>query len=222
MPLLDSFTVDHTRMEAPAVRVAKKMNTPHGDEITVFDLRFCVPNQEVMPERGIHTLEHLFAGFMRDHLNGNGVEIIDISPMGCRTGFYMSLIGTPDEQRVADALESGDGRCAEGERSEPDPGAQRLPVRDLHHALAGRGPRTSLVISLSAMCASTATTNWRCRKKNCRNCTSSASATARRLSPGRSSDAAMTTTLSFSFQHRPLVPFAHDYAHGDRGRLASA
>lgn len=32
-----------------------------------------------MPERGIHTLEHLFAGFMRDHLNGNGVEIIDIS-----------------------------------------------------------------------------------------------------------------------------------------------
>jgi S-ribosylhomocysteine lyase len=75
MPLLDSFTVDHTRMEAPAVRVAKKMNTPHGDEITVFDLRFCVPNQEVMPERGIHTLEHLFAGFMRDHLNGNGWKL---------------------------------------------------------------------------------------------------------------------------------------------------
>lgn len=50
MPLLDSFTVDHTRMEAPAVRVAKTMNTPHGDAITVFDLRFCVPNKEVMPE----------------------------------------------------------------------------------------------------------------------------------------------------------------------------
>ena len=103
MPLLDSFTVDHTRMEAPAVRVAKTMHTPHGDTITVFDLRFCVPNKEVMPEKGIHTLEHLFAGFMRDHLNGNGVEIIDISPMGCRTGFYMSLIGQPEEKRVADA-----------------------------------------------------------------------------------------------------------------------
>jgi len=103
MPLLDSFTVDHTRMGAPAVRVAKTMHTPHGDTITVFDLRFCIPNKEVMPEKGIHTLEHLFAGFMRDHLNGNGVEIIDISPMGCRTGFYMSLIGVPEEQRVADA-----------------------------------------------------------------------------------------------------------------------
>lgn len=103
MPLLDSFTVDHTIMAAPAVRVAKTMNTPHGDTLTVFDLRFCKPNKEVMPERGIHTLEHLFAGFMRNHLNGDGVEIIDISPMGCRTGFYMSLIGAPDEQRVAKA-----------------------------------------------------------------------------------------------------------------------
>ena len=103
MPLLDSFTVDHTRMAAPAVRVAKTMQTPHGDTITVFDLRFCRPNLEVMPERGIHTLEHLFAGFMRDHLNSDSVEIIDISPMGCRTGFYMSLIGTPSEQQVADA-----------------------------------------------------------------------------------------------------------------------
>jgi S-ribosylhomocysteine lyase LuxS involved in autoinducer biosynthesis len=27
------------------------MHTPHGDTITVFDLRFCVPNKEVMPER---------------------------------------------------------------------------------------------------------------------------------------------------------------------------
>ena len=103
MPLLDSFKVDHTRMQAPAVRVAKTMLTPGQDTITVFDLRFCVPNQEILSEKGIHTLEHLFAGFMRDHLNGNGVEIIDISPMGCRTGFYMSLIGAPSEARVADA-----------------------------------------------------------------------------------------------------------------------
>ncbi len=103
MPLLDSFTVDHTRMAAPAVRVAKTMTTPGGDTITVFDLRFCVPNEEILSEKGIHTLEHLFAGFMRDHLNGQGVEIIDISPMGCRTGFYMSLVGQPDEARVGAA-----------------------------------------------------------------------------------------------------------------------
>ncbi|MBO0181044.1 S-ribosylhomocysteine lyase, partial [Vibrio parahaemolyticus] len=57
----------------------------------------------ILSEKGIHTLEHLYAGFMRNHLNDDSVEIIDISPMGCRTGFYMSLIGTPSEQQVADA-----------------------------------------------------------------------------------------------------------------------
>ena len=103
MPLLDSFKVDHTRMPAPAVRLAKVMTTPKGDKIAVYDLRFCRPNKEILSERGIHTLEHLFAGFMRDHLNGAGIEIIDISPMGCRTGFYMSLIGVPEPPRVCEA-----------------------------------------------------------------------------------------------------------------------
>lgn len=106
MPLLDSFTVDHTRMNAPAVREAKRMNTPSGDPITVFDLRFCKPNKDKLSTKGIHTLEHLFAGFMRDHLNSKNVEIIDLSPMGCRTGFYMSLLGRPSKKQVAKAWET--------------------------------------------------------------------------------------------------------------------
>jgi len=103
MPLLDSFTVDHTKMSAPAVRVAKTMHSESGDTITVFDLRFCKPNKNTLSSEGIHTLEHLFAGFMRDHLNGDGVEVIDLSPMGCRTGFYMSLLGAPKKKRVVKA-----------------------------------------------------------------------------------------------------------------------
>ena len=106
MPLLDSFTVDHTIMPAPAVRRAKGMKTPSGDDITVFDLRFVKPNKDILSSEGIHTLEHLFAGFMRDHLNSKKVEIIDISPMGCRTGFYMSVLGTPNEKKVVKAWKS--------------------------------------------------------------------------------------------------------------------
>jgi S-ribosylhomocysteine lyase len=105
MPLLDSFKVDHTKMNAPAVRVAKKMTTPKGDIITIFDLRFCRPNVDIIGEKAIHTLEHLFAGFMREHLNSDSIEIIDISPMGCRTGFYMSLIGEPKEEVIIKAWE---------------------------------------------------------------------------------------------------------------------
>lgn len=100
MPLLDSFKVDHTKMKAPAVRLAKRMVTPHGDKITVFDLRFCIPNKEMLPPKGMHTFEHLFAGFMRNHLNSDTIEIIDISPMGCRTGFYMSVIGDVSSDKV--------------------------------------------------------------------------------------------------------------------------
>jgi S-ribosylhomocysteine lyase len=103
MPLLDSFTVDHTIMPAPAVRKAKGMKTPSGDDITVYDLRFVRPNKAILSSEGIHTLEHLFAGFMRDHLNSKKVEIIDLSPMGCRTGFYMSVLGKPKEAKVAAA-----------------------------------------------------------------------------------------------------------------------
>ncbi len=105
MPLLESFTVDHTIMPAPAVRKAKEMTTPHGDDITVYDLRFTRPNVGLLSEKGIHTLEHLFAGFMRQHLNGEKCQIIDISPMGCRTGFYMSVIGRPEEATIAKAWE---------------------------------------------------------------------------------------------------------------------
>ncbi len=105
MPLLDSFKVNHEIMPAPAVRLGKVMHTPKGDAICVFDLRFCKPNVEILSEKGIHTLEHLFAGFMREHLNSDAVEIIDISPMGCRTGFYMSLIGKPTPQAVREAWE---------------------------------------------------------------------------------------------------------------------
>jgi len=106
MPLLDSFQVDHTKMTAPAVRVAKTMQSKNNDTVTVFDLRFTQPNvEESLSSEGIHTLEHLFAGFMRDHLNSEDVEIIDLSPMGCRTGFYMSLFGEPTESTVAKAWE---------------------------------------------------------------------------------------------------------------------
>ena len=103
MPLLESFLVDHTIMASPAVRLAKTMQSPSQDIITVYDLRFCQPNKEILTECGTHTLEHLFAGFMRQHLDDDKLKIIDISPMGCRTGFYMSTIGQAAENDVIKA-----------------------------------------------------------------------------------------------------------------------
>lgn len=103
MPIVESFSVDHTKMKAPAVRLSKKLTTSKGDVITVFDLRFCQPNVAMLPEKGMHTLEHMLAGLMRQHLLKEKGEIIDISPMGCRTGFYMSVIGEPTEEDIVEA-----------------------------------------------------------------------------------------------------------------------
>ncbi len=98
--VVESFTMDHTKVKAPFVRKCGHIQTPKGDVITKFDLRFTQPNQEAMPTGAIHAMEHLMAGFLREELR----DIVDISPMGCRTGFYLIKIGETKEEEVAAAL----------------------------------------------------------------------------------------------------------------------
>ena len=98
--VVESFTMDHTAVEAPFVRKCGVVKTPKGDVITKFDLRFMQPNKEVMPTGAIHAIEHLVAGFIREELDG----VVDISPMGCRTGFYLIVVGELTEKMVAKAL----------------------------------------------------------------------------------------------------------------------
>ena len=98
---VESFSLDHTKVKAPFVRKCGAEKGVKGDIISKFDLRFLQPNEEVMPTSGIHTLEHFLAGFMREKID----NIIDISPMGCRTGFYMIAWGEVEVNTVIDALE---------------------------------------------------------------------------------------------------------------------
>ena len=101
MEKIASFTIDHIKLQ-PGVYVSRKDHI--GVEvITTFDLRMTSPNEEpVMNTAEVHTIEHLGATFLRNHPVYKD-KTVYFGPMGCRTGFYMSLIGTPDEQRVADA-----------------------------------------------------------------------------------------------------------------------
>ena len=71
-----------------------------GDIVTKYDIRFKQPNEDELQSDGIHTLEHLMATYMREYMDG----IIDLSPMGCRTGFYLTVWGTPGEDKVKDAV----------------------------------------------------------------------------------------------------------------------
>lgn len=120
MANVESFDLDHTKVKAPYVRLAGVKTTPKGDQISKYDLRFLQPNQSAIDPAAIHTLEHLLAGYMRDHLEG----VVDVSPMGCRTGMYMAVIGEPDEQGVMKAFGAALADTAGHDR--PIPGVSEL------------------------------------------------------------------------------------------------
>lgn len=97
MEKITSFTVDHIRLE-PGLYVSRKDRA--GEKmITTFDLRLTAPNREpVMNTAEIHTIEHLAATYLRNDPQWQD-RILYFGPMGCRTGFYLLVLGdyTPVE-----------------------------------------------------------------------------------------------------------------------------
>ncbi|MFB2555308.1 S-ribosylhomocysteine lyase [Herbiconiux liangxiaofengii] len=102
MAEIESFTLDHTAVIAPYVRRIGVEHGPGGGTITNFDVRLTQPNVQDIPTAGIHTIEHMLAGLMRDRIDG----MIDISPFGCRTGFHLLMWGEPEVADVVAALTS--------------------------------------------------------------------------------------------------------------------
>lgn len=98
---VESFELDHNKVKAPFVRRCCILEGTHGDKVTKFDLRFLQPNKEAFGTAAMHGLEHLLAHELRNHLDG----IIDLSPMGCRTGFYLSIWGEREAAEIKEALE---------------------------------------------------------------------------------------------------------------------
>ena len=101
MERVESFELDHRKVKAPYVRKCCVLEGPNGDKVTKFDLRFLQPNVEAFGTAAMHGLEHLLAHILREKIEG----IIDISPMGCRTGFYLSIFGDVSPLTMKNALE---------------------------------------------------------------------------------------------------------------------
>ncbi|MGL5694958.1 MAG: S-ribosylhomocysteine lyase [Peptostreptococcaceae bacterium] len=101
MQKVESFKLDHTKVKAPYVRKCCILNGTKGDTVSKFDLRFLQPNTETFGTAAMHGLEHLLATYLRETLD----NIIDLSPMGCRTGFYLILWGDVEPAVVKEGLE---------------------------------------------------------------------------------------------------------------------
>ena len=56
MAKVESFTLDHTKVKAPYVRLITVETGPKGDEISNYDLRLVQPNENAIPTAGLHTI----------------------------------------------------------------------------------------------------------------------------------------------------------------------
>lgn len=99
---VESFNLDHRAVAAPYVRLADRKQLPAGDVIVKYDVRFTQPNTAHLEMPTVHSLEHLFAEHSRNHSDG----VLDFSPMGCQTGFYLMLQGEPAYEDVLGLVEA--------------------------------------------------------------------------------------------------------------------
>lgn len=106
MPSVESFELDHNAVKAPYVRHCGVHKVGTDGVVNKFDIRFCQPNQESMDPKAMHSLEHLVAYKIRKYAEKyDHFDIIDFSPMGCQTGFYLVVSGNPTVSEIIDLLE---------------------------------------------------------------------------------------------------------------------
>ena len=102
MEKITSFTIDHLKL-LPGVYVSRKDNIGK-EKITTFDIRMTRPNYEpVMNTAEIHAIEHLAATFLRNDEEYKE-KMVYFGPMGCRTGFYLILMGDLKSEDIVDLL----------------------------------------------------------------------------------------------------------------------
>lgn len=97
---VESFNLDHRLVAAPYIRLADRKVLPAGDVLTKFDVRFCQPNSEHLEMPVIHSLEHTMAENFRNHAD----YIVDFSPMGCQTGFYLITAGDHEQAEIEELV----------------------------------------------------------------------------------------------------------------------
>ena len=117
MKKIASFTIDHTILP-------KGMYLSRTDANTVtYDIRTRRPNvEEVMTNGSIHTLEHLFATFVRN--SDVSDKIVYFGPMGCRTGFYFITLDTLSKADAIELTKNAMRFCADFEGEVPGVSAE--------------------------------------------------------------------------------------------------
>lgn len=84
MVKIPSFTRNHKVMLPGLYLQETKQN------IDIYDLRFVKPNTMFIPIEAMHTIEHLFATWLKTESNIKE-QVISFNPGGCQTMFYLEV-----------------------------------------------------------------------------------------------------------------------------------
>ena len=102
MEKITSFTIDHIKLQ-PGLYVSRK-DRVGNQVVTTFDLRLTSPNDEpVLGTAEAHTIEHLAATWLRNQPEWKE-RVLYFGPMGCRTGFYLLLVGDLESREVLELV----------------------------------------------------------------------------------------------------------------------
>lgn len=140
MKKIASFTIDHTILPK-----GMYLSRVDGTAVT-YDLRFRRPNkEEVMDNGSIHTLEHLFATYVRN--SDFSDKIIYFGPMGCRTGFYFITTDTLPKNDAIELTRKALSFCADFEGEVP--GVSEIECGNyLDHNLEGAKREAAMMVSV--------------------------------------------------------------------------
>ena len=127
--MIKSFTVDHTKLKAPCIRLAD-IYEKNGVMIKKYDIRFITPNTNTIDDKVMHSMEHLLATAFKEEFKE---EMIDLSPMGCKTGFYFTAFKSENEiERIQEALKHSSSVII------PEPTAKNCGSYKLHDITTAR------------------------------------------------------------------------------------
>lgn len=99
--MIESFKKDHTKITAPSINVAR-IYAKKDVRVIKLDIRLVKPNTTYIDDKTMHSMEHLMATAFKKVFQE---DMIDLSPMGCKTGFYFTAFATGDIiNRIKEAI----------------------------------------------------------------------------------------------------------------------
>lgn len=96
------FPVNYTLVKAPYIHQSATVQHPVGPVLTVFDLQLLQPNTATLPSGVIHTLDHL----LTIELDRLLPDLINLAPMSCQTGFYLTVFDEVSSSQIHSVLMS--------------------------------------------------------------------------------------------------------------------